>query len=203
MWIADSHADKIYAYDLKTRAQASGKDFATLKGAGNIQPTSIWSDGKTMWVGGLTGPEDLRLRYDDKGAGPSKGLRDTQGRREHFAVRIWSNGATMLVSDHTDDKIYAYNMPSAPGVSIQPPKPVVETPAFDRMPRWTSQGWLPPRNNYPLGIWTDWATIWVADPEDDKIYAYDSRPRRGPPTTTSIHSSPPATIPRSASGPTV
>ena len=29
------------------------------------------------------------------------------------------------------------------------------------------------KNNVPQGIWSDWATVWVADSEDNKIYAYD------------------------------
>ena len=28
-------------------------------------------------------------------------------------------------------------------------------------------------NDQPWGIWSDWVTMWVADYEDDKIYAYD------------------------------
>ena len=79
----------------------------------------------------------------------------------------------MLVSDHNDDKIYAYNMPSAPGVSIQPPKPVVDTPAFERNAAGDFTGLAAAKNNVPQGIWSDWATVWVADSEDNKIYAYD------------------------------
>ena len=173
MWIADSHADKIYAYDLKTRAQASGKDFATLKGAGNIQPASIWSDGKSMWVADSSDQKIYAYDMTTKAQVPAKDFETLKAASNNNPFGIWSNGTTMLVSDHNDDKIYAYNMPSAPGVSIQPPKPVVETPAFDRNAAMDLTGLAAAKNNYPLGIWSDWATIWVADPEDDKIYAYD------------------------------
>ena len=50
MWVADSEDEKIYAYDLATRARVPGKDFETLKAAGNTEPRGIWSDGVTMWV---------------------------------------------------------------------------------------------------------------------------------------------------------
>ena len=56
MWVAadlgvnKTGADKIYAYDLETKARDAAKDFDGLSGAGNVEPTGIWSDGTTMWV---------------------------------------------------------------------------------------------------------------------------------------------------------
>ena len=50
MWVADEGNDKIYAYNLQTKAREEGKDFNTLIGAGNRTPRGIWSDGRTMWV---------------------------------------------------------------------------------------------------------------------------------------------------------
>ena len=50
MWVVDFIEEKIYAYDLATKARVPGKDFDTLKAAGNAWPQGIWSDGETMWV---------------------------------------------------------------------------------------------------------------------------------------------------------
>ena len=54
MWVADDDVfgddDKIYAYNMKTKARDSAKDFTTLYAAGNSDPRGIWSDGTTMWV---------------------------------------------------------------------------------------------------------------------------------------------------------
>ena len=50
MWIIDKTYDKIYAYNLLTKARDDSKDFNTLSAAGNNDPTCIWSDGTTMWV---------------------------------------------------------------------------------------------------------------------------------------------------------
>ena len=50
LWVADWLDDKIYAYDLASKARDASKDFDTLAGAGNAHPRGIWSDGTTMWV---------------------------------------------------------------------------------------------------------------------------------------------------------
>ena len=50
MWVVDTRDEKIYAYDLATRARDAAKAFITLSDAGNISPWGIWSDGITMWV---------------------------------------------------------------------------------------------------------------------------------------------------------
>ena len=173
MWIADNHNDKIYAYDMTTKKAVADKDFNTLKNAGNSQPASIWSDGVTMWVADAGGQKIFAYDMTTKAQVPAKDFETLRAAGNIHLFGIWSNGTTMLVSDHNGDKIYAYNMPSAPGVSIQPPKPVVETPAFDRNAAMDLTGLSAAKNNAPRGIWTDWATVWVADSEDDKIYAYD------------------------------
>ena len=50
MWVADEDDDKIFAYDLESKARVPGRDFETLGAAGNNDPRGIWSDGETMWV---------------------------------------------------------------------------------------------------------------------------------------------------------
>ena len=42
--------DKVYAYDMATKARDSSRDFTGLDAAGNKEPSGIWSDGTTMWV---------------------------------------------------------------------------------------------------------------------------------------------------------
>ena len=51
LWVADYVADKIYAYNLSTKARDPNNDFNTLRAAGNNSPTGLWSDGTTLWVG--------------------------------------------------------------------------------------------------------------------------------------------------------
>ena len=50
MWVTDNFDDKIYAYNLSTKARDTSKDFDTLGAAGNNDPRGIWSDNTTMWV---------------------------------------------------------------------------------------------------------------------------------------------------------
>ena len=42
--------DKIFAYNLSTKARAPDNDFNTLIAAGNENPSGLWSDGTTLWV---------------------------------------------------------------------------------------------------------------------------------------------------------
>ena len=67
---------------------------------------------------------------------------------------IWSDWETMWVTDHRDDKIYAYDLETKGRV----PKD------FD--------GLIAAGNNDPAGIWSDGETMWVVDWVDDKVYAY-------------------------------
>ena len=46
MWVADND-DKVYAYDMSTKARAPDEDFSIGAGTG---PVGIWSDGTTIWV---------------------------------------------------------------------------------------------------------------------------------------------------------
>ena len=68
---------------------------------------------------------------------------------------MWSDRATVWVSDEDGGKIYAYNMNSMARDSDND---------FDTLDDAD--------NNRPTGIWSDGATMWVADYDDGKIYAY-------------------------------
>ena len=68
---------------------------------------------------------------------------------------VWSDGTTMWVSDHGDDKIYAYRMSDGQHDSSK------DFNTLDAA-----------NNNLPQGIWSDGATMWVTDSVDNKIYAY-------------------------------
>ena len=51
LWVLDSDDDKIYAYNLQTKARIPSQDFNALLRSGNSDPYGLWSDGRTMWVG--------------------------------------------------------------------------------------------------------------------------------------------------------
>ena len=50
MWVGDSLARKIFAYDLATGVRRPAQDFDNLVDAGIREPDGIWSDGTSMWV---------------------------------------------------------------------------------------------------------------------------------------------------------
>ena len=70
-------------------------------------------------------------------------------------------------------------MPPATEAATAPPTPVADTEAsFDRTAAGDFNTLKAAGNNVPVGIWTrgsayDWTTLWVADSQDRKIYAYD------------------------------
>ena len=171
MWVADVEDDKIYAYNLATKARDSAKDFDTLEAAGNNDPWGIWSDGETMWVADIE--DDKIYAYDaaTEVRVPARDFETLQEAGNHASTGIWSDGATMWAGDYQDYKLYAYNMPgeTAP---VDRPNPVADPAAFDR--DTGMEFGLAYRTNYRArGIWSDEATMWVADDTDDQIFAYD------------------------------
>ena len=173
MWVADRDDDKLYAYNMTTKARDAAKDFDTLDAAGNEHPYGVWSDGTTMWVADRDDNKIYAYNLTTKARDAAKDFNTLVAAGNTYPTGIWSDGTTMWVADTPDDKIYAYNMPSAPGVSIQPPKPVVETPAFDRDASGDFTGLAAAGNTDPEGIWSDGTTMWVADWSDNKLYAYN------------------------------
>ena len=186
MWVAHtggwkwellaSDDDKIFAYNVSTKARDPSEDFNTLEAAGNTSPKDIWSDGETMWVADTD--RDLILAYtlSTRARDPSKDFDTLEAAGNTSPRGLWSDGVTMWVGDYADEKLYAYDMSTK---ARDPSKD------FDTL---EAAG-----NNSPRGLWSDGATMWVADDWDDKLYAY-SMPTSGAttdanvPGASSIHS---------------
>ena len=154
MWVADSSKDKIYGYDLATKAYDSSLDFNTLSAAENRGPEGIWSDGSIMWVSDYE--DDKIYAYDlaTKARVPVKDFNTLSAAGNTSPSGIWSDGTTMWVVDWDDRKLYAYDMASKA--------------------RNTNEEFnLASENSAPRRIWSDGTTMWVADTVDDKIYAYE------------------------------
>ena len=151
MWVADPIDNKIYAYNLSTKARDAAKDVNTLGG----NPRGIWSDGTTMWVA-HSSSGIVAYSMSTKARDAAKDFittLDAAGNNTPYG--IWSDGTTMWVTDWFDDKIYAYNMATK------------ERDTAKDFNTLDTAG-----NNSSSGIWSDGTTMWVADVEDDKIYAY-------------------------------
>ena len=154
MWVADRSYgnEKIYAYDMATKARVSGKDFDTLQAAGNTLPMGIWSDGETMWVSDLLDEKIYAYDMATKARVPGKDFDTLQAAGNTWPVGIWSDGETMWVADLLDEKIYAYDMATKARVSGR------------------DFNFLKAAGNWsPIGIWSDGMTMWVADPSSVKV----------------------------------
>ena len=156
MWAVDGDGNKIYAYNLSTKARDSSKDFDTLGIAGNTDPTGIWSDGTTMWAVDTGNDKIYAYNLSTKDRDSSKDFDTLISAGNDSPRGIWSDGTTMWVADVGNDKIYAYNLSTKARDSSKD---------FDTLDSAS--------NNAPYGIWSDGTTMWVADWLNDKIYAYN------------------------------
>ena len=181
LWVADDGDDKLYAYDLASKARVPARDFDTLAAAGNNDPRGIWSDGTTMWVADTGDDKLYAYGLASKARVPARDFETLQAAGNHAPHGIWSDGDTMWVADWEDARnwrsnvpgIYAYNMPEDTAY-VEPTDPIADPPAFDRN---TGKGFgnslYDADNKTPQGLWSDGTTMWVADWEEDKLYAYD------------------------------
>ena len=200
LWVADDDDDKLYAYDLTTKTNIPDKDFDALDD-GNSRPKGIWSDGETLWV---ADEGDKLYAYDwttkTRILGKEITTKSTDAKLHVglFKSYIWSDGNTMWVSsfdrnnsemsptdwtamasNREDDTagIYAYNMWT---------NNVQGNPVWDgsrdtdkEFGNLITTNLTYKGNDRPYGIWSDGATMWVAEKDDysgmentNKIYAY-------------------------------
>ncbi len=162
MWVVDGADEKIYAYNLRSRAHDPDKDFNKLD-VGNDYPTGIWSDGTTMWVADSDMSYSRIYAYNlrTKARDPDKDFNTLYAAGNRGPEGIWSDGTTMWVADSNADypKIYAYNLRSK---AHDPDKNIKLSYAVSARRR---------------GIWSDGTTMWVADNWAKSIYACNMRSR--------------------------
>ena len=144
----------------------SSYDIDALLSAGNRHSRGIWSDGATIWVADFSDEEIYAYRMN-----PGESDHGELDADKGFALHgdnthpggIWSDGETIWVTDSSDDKLYAYRM--NPGESDHGKR--------DAGKEFELTG---PRNNFPVAIWSDGSTIWVADYIVEKLFAYRMNP---------------------------
>ncbi|MBC6425477.1 MAG: cadherin repeat domain-containing protein, partial [Ekhidna sp.] len=124
LWVNNDggNLSKTYAYRLSDGMRQAAKDINTLRAAGNSNPRDLWSDGTTLWIidGGYTdGSTDgdiknLKIyayRLSDGMRQAEKDLNSLLAAGNSNPVGLWSDGATLWVSDYEDARIYAYRLP--------------------------------------------------------------------------------------------
>ena len=166
LWITDSGRlfdteDKIIAFDRETGQRLSDPHIEL----GRIWLTGIWSQPNSdlIWYADA-GSEEIKTVGK---AGSSDGIRAyTQQRGKLTGAAnfdpqgIWSDGDTMWVADSGRKRIFAYNFPNYWDREYGREFETLNLP--DTL-----------ANASPTGIWSDGTTMWVADSEAGRIFAYD------------------------------
>ena len=115
-----------------------------------------------MWVAAYGQPllyayEVATRRHDD----PESISLDKFGNLH--AAGIWSNGQTIWVADYSDRRVYAYQLQGSP-LTLKGQRITL---------RETNKEFnLASANGDAVGIWSDGETMWVADAEEDRVFAY-------------------------------
>ena len=156
IWVTDSRNDKIYAYNLSTKARDASQDFDTLDTATNNVPTGLWSDGTTMWVADSQDRKIYAYNLTTKARDSSKDFDTLIDAGNNYLHGIWSDGDTMWVVDQVHNKLFAYNLTTK---AQDPDKDLNSLNAA--------------QNKAPVSIWSDGTTIWVTDNDDTHIYTYN------------------------------
>ena len=172
MWVSDWEPTRVFAYDMDTKARVRDKEFpvpAKVSGTG-IEETArfhgIWSDGSgVMWMVSL---RDRSVYAFDMATGdpvPSEQFIDS--RPTFQAIEgLWGDDQSLWLTDagstpSTVKSVWRYNNARQPGRDIQLDLGGNSGDQLD----FTG-------NANPVGLWSDGATMWVADSLDARIYAY-------------------------------
>ena len=151
IWVCDADDGLLYAYEMDAIGAHSQANLKTLD-SDNAHPTGIWSDGTLMWVSDKS--DDKLYAYE----WPLMTRHETRDIPFHSANgdpgNIWSDGEHIWVFDRTRKNAFAYNL--------------------DDGARQQSQDFRPaPQNDRFSGGMTGYRQrVWVADPQDELIYAY-------------------------------
>ena len=160
MFVVDWADNKVYAYDLATRARDSTKEFNLA--ATNTKSEGLWCNGDTVWVAedDFTGSNDI-FAYNRADGTANTDVDfpaldpNVNGSPLNANPRgIWSNGTTMFVVDDEDARVYAWKM-------------------SDQTRDSAKEISLDAANADPEGLWFDGRVLWVIDDADDEVYAYD------------------------------
>ena len=158
IWVVDTADKKLYAYALADGTRQDGMNGMTNQEFGlhtdNDNPYGIWSNESTIWVA----DED----YNTYAYTLSNGSRDSDkdlGTFPTYHLGLWSDGITIWGTGGA--VVFAYTLADGARQSTK------DTAHYT--PTGTIDGIL---NGQPKGIWSDGQSLWVADSEDDKLYAY-------------------------------
>ena len=167
IWVGNNGVgagNKIFAYKRSDGSRDSGKDFDSLNAAGNESVRGICSDGTTMFVTDATEDKVYAYKMSDTTRDSAKDITLTAANTR--ARGVWCDGDTVWVAndagtDGAGDKIFAYKRSDGTHDS-----------AKDMESLYVSTAAAGDNATWPRGLWSDGTTMFVADPQDNKVYAF-------------------------------
>ena len=152
MWVVDFN-DKLYAYNLATKARDAAKDISL--DSSKSYWTYITSDGTTAWVWDSGNSYDyFAYNLNTRAPDTSKNI-NTFTTDHDTPAAMWTDGTTMWVVDDVTYQGAAQVRPIT-----------LSTGARDTNKDFS----LHLDNDSPAGLWSDGVTLWVVDL--NKVYAY-------------------------------
>ena len=175
MWVNDYNSALLYAYRLNTGAYDHIRSVFAQQRVSTphyvIYPTALWSDSQYFWLiarlswgyptDPIVTPKINQLSLSQ--TSPTEVVEHVDQRLDsqlNEATGIWSDGTTLWIADEEDHKLYALTLDT---LALNSSKDI---------PLYTSDTDPTQNNEDPTGIWSDHQTMWVADQEDKKLYAY-------------------------------
>ena len=104
LWVAEAVDGRAYAYSLAYGTRDAAKDIDLGPEAG-VLTTALWSGDGRRFLAGRGGRAELR-GHTASGREPSADL--TLAADNRWPAGMWSDGATLWVSDQSSDKVHAY-----------------------------------------------------------------------------------------------
>ena len=170
MWVG-SDTPSVFAYALSDGTLQDGTggttDLGFDLGTGQGNPAGMWSDGTTLWVADFG--DDKLYAYALSGGARQDGTGGTENldfdlHADNGSPRgVWSDGVTLWVSDINDNKLYAYKFTAGSDFGTRD-----SARDFNTL---DAAG-----NDSPWGIWSDGATMWVAEDDEPKVFSYNMPP---------------------------
>ena len=155
-------ADKLYAYNRSDGSRDTTNDFDNLNGANNNRPWGICSDGTTMFVGDRDDNKLYAYKMSDTTADTSKDITLDSDNGEPRGM--WCDTTTVYVANDggtSANKVFAYTISTGAHDSSKD---------FEQL--YVSTGTAAENAETPRGVWSNGTTMFVADSDDDNVFAY-------------------------------
>ena len=165
--ITDHSGAAVFAYGLDGTKHVN-KHFRGMGNDGMKHITGIWSDGVTMWMADSDVDKVFAYKMSDRKRDKSREFDLDSDNGD--ARGLWSDGIHMWVVDPEDDKVYAYHISGLTAIA-GPVSAQTECGKGNHDPGQEFS--LDSANADPWGIWSDGETVWIGDPEDKRLYAYN------------------------------